>query len=220
MSEVKEEVKVTEAKRETWDINIFGLIKEEDIRATCSLIRANKDRLPVTVYIASNGGNVSAGLVILDVLESLNVPVTWIFQGFSASMAVSIAQNFNQLRLAYPHSRLMCHDFSFTVSGRMIELENQKLLSNETEVEMIDRYAKVVGMSHKEVKKKLFDVDVLMNTETALNLGENGLIDGIIYSDFGDGVYLCKTRHGLKVIDTFIHTPADLVNLPDYKVEK
>lgn len=220
MSEVKEEVKGKEAKRETWDVNIFGVIKEEDIRTVCNLIRANKDRLPINVYIASNGGNVPAGMVIIDVLESMCVPVTWIFQGFCASMAVSIAQNFNQLRLAYPHSRLMCHDFSFTVSGRMVELENQKIMSSETEVEMIDRYAKVVGMPHKEVKKKLFSTDVLMNTETALNLGENGLIDGIIFSDFGDGVYLCKTRHGFKVVDTFIHTPADLVSLPDYKAEK
>lgn len=218
--EKKDEVKMDPPKRESWDLMINGTFKEEDLKTTCNSIRMNVNRLPIIVYIGSQGGNVQTGLVINDVLESLNVPITWIHQGYSGSMGVTISQRFNQLRLCYSHSRFLCHGVNFTLVGSRDEMQNQARLSLDTEAELVDLYSKSVGLPHAEVKAELFSRDHLFSAQEALELGENGLVDGIIIVDYGEGLYLCKTRTGVKVIDAFNHTPADIVDLPLYKAEE
>lgn len=65
----------------------------------------------ISLYINSPGGAVNAGLMIMDVLESMKVPVNMYCIGMAASMAaVILASGKKGHRYILPHSEVMIHE--------------------------------------------------------------------------------------------------------------
>lgn len=63
---------------------------------------------PIDIYINSNGGEVNAGLLIYDMLQSVSVPVNLYCTGTAASVAaVILAGGQKGRRYILPHSRTM-----------------------------------------------------------------------------------------------------------------
>lgn len=64
---------------------------------------------PITVYVSSPGGSVSAGLAIYDVLRTVSCPVRTVCTELAASMG-SIIFMAGDEREMLPHAELMIHD--------------------------------------------------------------------------------------------------------------
>lgn len=64
---------------------------------------------PVTVYVSSPGGSVSAGLAIVDAMRSISCPVRTVCFDTAASMGAIIFVS-GDTREMFPHAELMIHD--------------------------------------------------------------------------------------------------------------
>lgn len=64
---------------------------------------------PITMYINSGGGSVSAGLAVYDAMTVLSCPVHTVCTCLAASMA-SVLFAAGNYRLLYPHAEIMIHD--------------------------------------------------------------------------------------------------------------
>lgn len=65
---------------------------------------------PITVEINSPGGEVAAGLAIIDTINCIKAPVKTVVCGMAASMAALIAASGTKgMRFALPHSTIMIH---------------------------------------------------------------------------------------------------------------
>ena len=68
-------------------ITVVGEINDETAAWFCSGVRClSQDKDPITVYIQSGGGSVSAGLYIYDTLKSCGCEVITVACGMAASM--------------------------------------------------------------------------------------------------------------------------------------
>ncbi len=71
----------------------------------------NESDETISIYINSPGGSVNAGLMIMDVIASMKVPVNMYCVGMAASMAaVILASGKKGRRYILPHSEVMIHE--------------------------------------------------------------------------------------------------------------
>lgn len=217
MSEVQvQEVAPVEApvKVMPYILDMFGIINDQMTRDLTTKIRGNIARSPLHINLSGPGGSVSSGLVLSDVITSMETKVTYFSQGFCASMCSSMPQCVNSLRLCYPHSRFLYHASSLTLDGSYEEIENQHRSVKALDTEIIQLVSDSFGMDTKEAKRKLFSYDRFFSAKEMLAMGENGGVDGIILTELPDFKFICETRDGLKVIDTMNHDRADIKELP------
>ena len=63
----------------------------------------------ITMYISSPGGEVSSGLAIYDVMQSIHCPIRTVCMGTAASFGAFLFAS-GDVREMLPHSKLMLHD--------------------------------------------------------------------------------------------------------------
>lgn len=206
-------------KREVYPMEIIGVISDQSNAPIMNKIRGNTERLPYHIHTTGPGGNVSAGFALMDMLGSMDVNVVYFVQGFCASMNACFIQDRDFLRLCYPHTRFMFHSSKMKLEGSEEGIDNLYKNLKLYDTEIIQIVADAVGMEFKEAKRKLFTHDKFFMGKDLLNVGENGAVDGIIQTSLGDHKYLCSTRGGLKVIDTYIHQRSDIAGLPVWTKE-
>lgn len=80
---------------------------------------------PISIYINSPGGEVSAGLALYDVIQAVSCPVRTVCVGLAASMAAILFLCGKQ-RDILPHARVMIHDplVAGNVSGSALRVES------------------------------------------------------------------------------------------------
>ena len=84
----------------------------------------------ISLYIDSPGGDVYAGLGILDTMNFIKPDVSTIFVGMAASMgAVLLAAGAKGKRLALPNSMVMIHQPSSGVQGQQTDIQ---IIADET----------------------------------------------------------------------------------------
>jgi len=67
-------------------------------------------KTPITMYVNSPGGHVTAGLAIYDTMQSLKCDVITVCVGLAASMgAIILAGGSKGKRYSLPHSEIMIH---------------------------------------------------------------------------------------------------------------
>ena len=84
------------------------------------LILAHKSDAPIVLVISSPGGEIQAGLALIDVMNAVSCPVYTVALGMAASMgAILLAAGTPGYRVISPHSRVMIHEplLSNGVSG-------------------------------------------------------------------------------------------------------
>lgn len=137
---------------------------------------------PISLYINSPGGAVSAGCAIYDTMQYIKSPIDTICLGQAASFgAVLLAAGTKGHRYALPHSRIMIHQpliYGGGISGQAtdIEIENNEMQRLKQELTKI--LAKHTGKPYEEVLKDC-ERNKYMSAEEAK---EYGLIDTIIAS--------------------------------------
>lgn len=134
-------------------------------------------KAPVTMYINSPGGHVTAWLAIYDTMQYISCPVHTVSIGMSASMwSIILAWWTKWKRFALPHSEIMIHQPLWWAEWQAVEirLAAEHILKTWTILYKI--LAKHTWQPIEKIEKDC-DRDFFMSAEEAL---EYGLIDKII----------------------------------------
>lgn len=134
-------------------------------------------KAPITMYVNSPGGHVTAWLAIYDTMQYISCPVHTVSLGLSASMwSIILAGWTKGKRYALPHSEIMIHQ---PLGGAEWQATDIRLAAEHI-IRTWDRLYKILskhtGKSIKQVEKDC-DRDNFMTAEEAL---EYWLIDKII----------------------------------------
>lgn len=171
-------------------------------------------KIPILFYLTSDGGTPGFAMQLVDRLNALDVPVTIISELYNASTSALFPHQSDFIRLAYPHSVFTYHYGMMRISGTsQEEMESQKNYVAVVHDKFVDVARQKIGLSKKDFKK-YYSYDNILYGFDALNIGEHGMVDGLILEDYRDGRFLCKTRTGNKIIDVTIHRRDDIPNLP------
>lgn len=145
------------------------------IKALCTL--DGMDDKPITLFINSPGGDISAGLALISVMRDLRSPVHTFVVGQASSMAAVVAVA-GAKRLAYPTARWLLHRGKSTASGDAEDLQIEA-----KEFQTLDSYADqvVINASGGKITPKrlgqLQRKNYYMGAEKAK---EVGLLDEIV----------------------------------------
>lgn len=134
-------------------------------------------KAPITMYVNSPGGHVTAGLAIYDTMQYISCPVHTVSMWLSASMgSIILAWGEAGKRYALPHSEIMIHQPLGWAEGQATDIR----LAAEHIIKTWDRLYRILakhsGKTIEQVEKDC-DRDNFMTAEEAL---EYGLIDKII----------------------------------------
>ncbi|MFA5916636.1 MAG: ATP-dependent Clp protease proteolytic subunit [Candidatus Gracilibacteria bacterium] len=134
-------------------------------------------KLPITIYINSPGGHVTAGLAIYDVMQYVKCPIHTVSIGLSASMgSIILAGGEKGKRFALPHSEIMIHQPLGGAEGQAVDIKIAAEHILKTGDRLYKILAKHTGKPIEQVEKDC-DRDNFMTSEEALAYG---LIDKII----------------------------------------
>ncbi|PID87520.1 ATP-dependent Clp protease proteolytic subunit [Candidatus Gracilibacteria bacterium] len=134
-------------------------------------------KAPITMYINSPGGHVTAGLAIYDTMQYISCPVTTVSIGLSASMgSIILAGGTKGKRYALPHSEIMIHQPLGGAEGQATDIKLAAEHITRTGHRLYSILAKHTGKEIEQVEKDC-DRDNFMTAEEALKYG---LIDKII----------------------------------------
>lgn len=134
---------------------------------------------PITMYINSPGGVITAGMAIYDVMNKVKCPIITVCLGMAASMAaVLLSSGSRGQRYALPNSTVMIHQPLGGAKGQATEIQivATRILA------LYDKLAMIMSKNSnidKETMKQALDRDNYLTPEEAL---EMGLIDKIIES--------------------------------------
>jgi ATP-dependent Clp protease, protease subunit len=134
---------------------------------------------PITMYINSPGGSVTAGLAIYDTMQYIKPDVSTLCMGQASSMgALLLAAGAKGKRLALPNSRIMIHQPLGGAQGQAtdIEIQAREIMKVKTNIHKI--LVEHTGQSIEKIREDT-ERDYFMNAEQAM---EYGIIDRVIRS--------------------------------------
>lgn len=131
---------------------------------------------PISMYINSPGGVVTAGLSIYDTMQYIKPRVSTVCIGQAASMgSFLLAAGEPGMRIALPNARIMIHQPSGGARGMAADIEIQAREILRIRSRMNDLYVKFTGRSLAEIEKAM-DRDTFLEAEEAR---EFGLVDKV-----------------------------------------
>ncbi|KAK5071092.1 hypothetical protein LTS08_000274 [Lithohypha guttulata] len=159
------------------------------ITASLLFLESESDA-PISLYINSPGGSVSAGLSIYDTMQYITPPVSTIVLGQAASMgSLLAAAGTPGKRYALPHATIMMHQPSGGYSGTSadIQIHAKEILRIRNQLNGIyrrhlndktvaDRRGREISLEEIE---RLMDRDYFMSAEEAKQLG---VVDEVLES--------------------------------------
>ena len=143
----------------------------ESVTAQLLYLASENPDEPITMVINSQGGSVTAGLAIIDIMESISCPVYTVISGLSASMGIVIAASGEKgHRRIYPSARVMIHQVSGGYSGNVQDARvNYKEMERINDVAM-ERLAKCCGKDAETLKSDS-QRDLWLNAQEAIDYG-------------------------------------------------
>lgn len=134
-------------------------------------------KAPITLYVNSPGGHVTAGLAIYDTMQHVKPEVSTVCVGLAASMgAIILTGGTKGKRFSLPHSEIMIHQPLGGAEGQAIDIKIAAENIIKTGATLYGIIAKHTGKPLAQVEKDC-DRDNFMSPDEAL---EYGLIDKII----------------------------------------
>lgn len=136
------------------------------------------ERMPIRLYIASNGGEVDAGFELIDTITTSVTPVYTINLGFEYSMGFLIGLAGHR-RYAMPNAKFLMHDGSNFVYNSGSKAQDQMAFNAKVE-ERIKRYI----LSRSKLTEEEYDSKVRVEYYLfADEAKEKGFTDYIIGAD-------------------------------------
>lgn len=156
------------------------------IVAQLLFLEADAPEKPISLYINTPGGSVTAGLAIYDTMTYITSPVSTTCVGQAASMgSLLLCGGAPGKRFCLPHSSIMVHQPSGGYFGQAsdIAIHAKEILRIRAQLNEI--YRRHLTKPHEiEEIEKLMERDNFMGAEEAL---EMGLIDEILNKRVKDG---------------------------------
>ncbi len=157
-------------------IFLWGAVTDEtakDITEKLLYLEVTAPGKPITFYMNTPGGSITAGMAVYDTIKLITSPVTVVVTGMAASMgSILLSAPKKGNRLLYPHSRVLIHQP--LISGRFIgpatdiNIQAQEMEKLRTELNQI--LATASGQSYEKVAKDS-DRDFYLNAEEAIAYG-------------------------------------------------
>jgi len=140
-------------------------------------LRATDPKKPISIYINSPGGVISAGLAIYDTMKYLECDVYTYCIGMAASMAaVLLSSGTPGKRFALPNSRIMIHQPAGAVGGTSADIELQAKEILYLKHSLTNILSRNTGQTPEQIHKDS-DRDYYMSAQDAKAYG---LIDTVI----------------------------------------
>lgn len=138
-------------------------------RSVCS--RPPTLQPPITVFIASPGGNVRAGLAIYDTMRLAACPIHTVCLELAASMGAIIFMGGDDRRMA-PHAELMIHDplIPQGAGGSALALQETSRRLMQTRKTLTQILSDRSGLTPKRIQS-LTAKDTYLSAERAVELG-------------------------------------------------
>ena len=158
-------------------IMLTGEIDDTLSEIVCSeliFLNAKDQELPISIYIDSPGGSVTAGMAIYDVMKAIEAPIKTIGLGLCASMAAFLLSSGDKgYRYAYPNAEIMIHQPIGQTQEQVSDLEimTKRFISLKNKLNSI--LASNTNKSLEEIEKDT-DRDNFLTADEAI---EYGLID-------------------------------------------
>jgi ATP-dependent Clp protease, protease subunit len=126
---------------------------------------------PISMYINSPGGVVTAGMAIHDTMQYIKPRISTVCVGQAASMgSFLLAAGEPGMRIALPNARIMVHQPSGGARGMASDIEIQAKEILRIRARMNDLYVKYTGQSLTDIEKAL-DRDTFLEADEALKFG-------------------------------------------------
>lgn len=126
---------------------------------------------PISMYINSPGGVVTAGMAIHDTMQYIKPRVSTVCIGQAASMgSFLLAAGEPGMRIALPNARVMVHQPSGGARGMASDIEIQAREILRIRKRMNDLYVKYTGQSLDAIEKAM-DRDTFLEADEALKFG-------------------------------------------------
>ena len=126
---------------------------------------------PISMYINSPGGGVTAGMAIHDTMQYIKPRVSTVCVGQAASMgSFLLCAGEPGMRIALPNARIMVHQPSGGARGMASDIEIQAKEILRIRARMNDLYVKYTGQSLTDIEKAL-DRDTFLEAEEAMQFG-------------------------------------------------
>ncbi len=146
------------------------------ITAQLLFLESENPSKPISMYINSPGGVVTAGLQIFDTMNYIKPRVSTVVMGQAASMgSFLLAAGEPGMRIALPNARVMVHQPSGGARGMASDIEIQAREILRIRTRMNELYVKFTGRTLKEIEKAM-DRDTFLEAEEAM---EFGLVDKV-----------------------------------------
>ncbi len=141
------------------------------IQAQMLFLASTDATRPVTLYINSPGGSVSAGLGIYDTMQHISCPVHTTCTSIAASMAsVLLCAGAAGHRTILPHGRVMIHQASGGMQGKVADMAITYKLILELQDELYAVMARHSGQSVADINRDA-DRDHWMRAPEAVAYG-------------------------------------------------
>lgn len=159
------------ARRELSVVGDINSAMAHDLCQQIRLLEAANSATPITVFIASPGGNVRAGLAIYDTMRLAACPVRTVCLEFAASMGSIIFMGGDERCMA-PHAELMVHDplIPQGAGGSALALQETSRRLMQTRKALTQILSERSGLSTKRVQA-LTTKDTYLSAERAVELG-------------------------------------------------
>lgn len=145
------------------------------------LLCKEDDTAPIDILINSPGGEISAGLLIYDCIQSCKTPIRMFCMGTAYSMGALLFACGNHGRYMFPHSELMLHEplLGSGVRGNASSIRSISDSLMDTRKKMNQILAKHTGKTEEEIEKAT-GFDHYFSPEESI---EFGLADEIVSFD-------------------------------------
>ncbi|KAJ2849124.1 hypothetical protein IWW36_002864 [Coemansia brasiliensis] len=140
-------------------------------------LEAEDPEKPISVYINSPGGSVTAGMAIYDTMQYIQCPISTLCTGQACSMgSLLLTAGSKGQRFSLPHSSIMVHQPSGGAEGQAsdIAIHAREILKTRERLNRI--YTKHTGQP-LDVVERAMERDNFMTPEEALAFG---LIDRVL----------------------------------------
>lgn len=147
------------------------------IIAQLLFLESEDPKKPISLYVNSPGGSVSAGLAIIDTMNHIKPKVSTVCVGMAASMgALILSSGENGQRFALPNAEIMIHQPLGGAQGQAsdIEITAKNILKMKEKLNKM--LAKNTGQTFKKVEADA-DRDYWMDSNEAKKYG---IVDKVI----------------------------------------
>ena len=155
---------------------VFVTGQVEDVMASLIVaqllfLESENPSKPISMYINSPGGVVTAGMAIHDTMQYIKPRVSTVCIGQAASMgSFLLAAGEPGMRIALPNARIMVHQPSGGARGMASDIEIQAREILRIRQRMNDLYVQYTGRSLDEIEKAM-DRDTFLDAEEAMKFG-------------------------------------------------